>query len=89
MAPNNPNNQFHVYGSNDKLADFLKSSIESSEEVLTHYDFVIKDVSSQISNPSLEATKDPVLKFLQAMRHEWEVFQSTMKQNLDDINSKS
>ena len=72
-------NKFHVAGSEETLYEFLKSSISSCDEVIAHYDFVINDISSEISNPVLEARKEPSIEFLKAMRSLWQNFQDDLK----------
>lgn len=57
------NNDIHVYSSSKGLKDFIKSTIETSEKVLEHYDFVINDISSKISDLQLEVSKEPALHF--------------------------
>lgn len=65
------NNSFTVYGDRETQAAFAESMINSCNTVLAHYDFVIEDISSDISNPKLEATKGPAIAFLKEMRKEW------------------
>lgn len=84
------NNSFSISGSNKDMANVLKSFIESSEEVISHYDFVIKDISSTISNPVLETTKGPTIMFLKTMKEQWVNFQKDVKSDLEALeNGKS
>lgn len=64
-------NSFEVIGSKNDMKEFLKSTIKSSEMVIEHYDFVINDISSNISDKHLEATKAPTIEFLNKMRRNW------------------
>lgn len=64
-------NTIHFFGSKDAQKAFAQSTIDSCNKVLEHYDFVINDISSDISDPKLEATKGPAVAFLKAMRNEW------------------
>lgn len=38
---------------------------------ISHYDFVLKDLSSEIYDPVLQAQKEPVIAFLTEMRNQW------------------
>lgn len=78
-------NEFSVYAPEEGVVQFIKSSLSSAEEVINHYDFVIKDVSSDISNPVLEANKAATLKFLRAMRSQWEAFQDDLLRKLAEL----
>ncbi len=50
------------------MDDFIKSAIGSYETILEHYDFVIADLKSEIYNADMQASKAPVISFLQAIR---------------------
>ena len=78
-------NDIHVYSSPDGIKEFIKSSIESSNEVLKHYDFVIKDISSHISDNQLEATKGPTIEFLNKMRKNWLSFKNDCEMKLKSL----
>lgn len=81
-------NRFTIGGSNAAIIDFLKSSIETSDEVIAHYDFVVKDISSTISDPLLEATKGPTVEFLKKMKEQWENFRDDQKRTLEDLEAQ-
>ena len=50
----------------------MKSTIDKIfDEAISHYDFVIEDLSSDIYNPVLQREKGPVIDFLKRMRQEW------------------
>ena len=78
-------NEFIVTGSDKAIEDFIQSSIRSSTKIIEHYDFVIKDISSFISDPKLESQKDPVIKFLKDMRAHWQDFKKDAENNLKSI----
>ena len=67
----NETNMFSLSRNADSMKSFMESAIKSYNTVIEHYDFVINDISSDISNPKLEATKKPVLDFLKELRNEW------------------
>jgi hypothetical protein len=71
--------------SNEGLKKFLESSVETSNAVLEHYDFVISDISSELSNPILEARKAPTIEFLKAMRGQWQKFRDDEKSQLEEL----
>lgn len=75
-------NNFEVCASNNDMKDFIKSSINTSDEVIKHYDFVINDISSEISDVSLETTKAPTIAFLKKMRTNWVNFKSDLESKL-------
>lgn len=79
------NNSFEVVASENNIKEFLKSSIKSSEMVIEHYDFVISDISSTISDRHLEATKAPTIEFLNKMRNHWIDFKSDCEAKLRDL----
>lgn len=82
------NNEIHVYSSKEGKKNFIKSSIESSEKVLEHYDFVLNDISSEISDPYLEATKWPAVEFLMKMRRQWFDFKKDLENQLVKLEKK-
>ena len=59
-------NRFSFTGNDAAVKDFILSSIRSCDTVIEHYDFVLNDISSDISNPKLEATKGPTIVFFEA-----------------------
>lgn len=81
-------NDIHVYSSPKGIEDFVKSSIETSEMVLEHYEFVINDISSKISDPELEASKEPALQFLKKMRSNWADFKLSLEMQLETLEKK-
>lgn len=78
-------NEFSVYATEEGAVQFIKTSLSSAEEVINHYDFVINDISSDISNPVLEANKAPTLNFLRAMRSQWEAFRDDLLRKLAEL----
>lgn len=52
-------------------ASFLQTAITCYNEAIEHYSFVIDDISSEIYNPVLNASKGPVITFLKEMRQQW------------------
>lgn len=78
-------NEFSVYASEEGVIQFIKSSISSAEEVIGHYDFVIRDISSDISDPVLEASKAVPLEFLGAMKSQWENFRDDLQKKLAEL----
>lgn len=81
-------NSISLFGSDDAILAFLKSSIESCNIVLEHYDFVINDISSNISNPVLENSKGPSISFLKAMRKEWQQSKEQSEADLVALEKK-
>lgn len=79
------NNTITATGDDNFLKDFARSSIKSCNIVIEHYDFVINDISTDISNPKLEATKGPVLAFLKQLRSEWVTSRDEMQHKLDKM----
>lgn len=79
-------NSFEVLCSKDNMKSFLESSIKSSEMVLEHYDFVINDISSHISDAHLEATKEPTIEFLNKMRKNWLNFRNDCEMQLRELD---
>lgn len=63
-------NTIVFYGDKTGQEAFIRSTIDSCNTVLEHYDFVLNDISSDISNPVLQATKAPTIAFLKEMRKE-------------------
>lgn len=82
------NNDIHVFSSTEGLKEFVRSSIESSSQVLEHYDFVINDISSTISDSQLEATKQPALEFLLKMRKQWANFKTDLEVKLQSLDKR-
>ena len=78
-------NSFEVLCSKNSMKEFLQSSIKSSEMVIEHYDFVINDISSHISDNQLETTKGPTIEFLNKMRRNWLNFKSDCEMQLRDL----
>ena len=78
-------NNFEVMGSENAIKDFLKSAINSSETVIDHYDFVINDISSNISDKHLESSKGPTVDFLNKMRNNWLNFKNKCEMQLKDL----
>lgn len=79
-------NNFSFYAADDTgKVEFLKSVIQSSNTILEHYSFVLSDISSHISDPTLEATKGPTIEFLTAMQSKWEEFRDDAIQKLNKI----
>lgn len=78
-------NSFEVSCSKDNMKVFLESSIKSSETVIEHYDFVINDISSHISDNQLEATKGPTVEFLNRMRSKWVEFKRDCEMKLSAL----
>ena len=81
-------NRFTVGGSNASLKDFFKSSIKTSNEIIGHYDFVINDISSFISDPNLEASKGPTIQFLKEMKKLWENFREEQEKALKELERR-
>ena len=81
-------NSFRVMGSEENMKEFLKSTIKSSETVIEHYDFVINDISSNISDAQLEATKGPTIEFLNKMRNNWISFKADCEMLLKNLGTK-
>ena len=81
-------NDFKVCSSKEGVEQFLKSSIDSSRRVIEHYDFVINDISSNISDPHLEATKGPALEFLREMRKCWLNFKNELEERLTTLKKE-
>lgn len=82
------NNNITFYGSNEGAIEFINSSIKASTEMIEHYDFVIKDISSSVSDISLENSKEPAIKFLKAMRAHWSEFQTNLHNELDRLQKE-
>lgn len=80
-------NSFRVMGSEENMKEFLKSTIKSSETVIEHYDFVINDISSKISDQHLEATKAPTIEFLNKMRRNWLNFKNDCEMQLKGLEN--
>lgn len=78
-------NSFSVHASPEAMKKLLESNIKACDTVLEHYDFVINDISSQISNPVLETSKKPTIAFLKAMRQEWQNFKEENKRKLKTL----
>lgn len=78
-------NSFSVFASPEAMKDFIKSTIKSCDIVLEHYDFVINDISSNISNPVLETSKKPTIEFLKAMRQEWQKAKDESQKKLNSL----
>lgn len=81
-------NNFEVYSSPEGIKEFIKSSIDSSANVLEHYDFVINDISGKISDPQLEASKEPAVRFLFQMRQKWFEFKTSLENQLAALEKK-
>lgn len=81
------NNSFEVLASKDNIKTFLESSIQSSEMVIDHYDFVINDIASHISDEHLEATKGPTIEFLNKMRSNWLTFKNNCEMKLRELGT--
>lgn len=69
----------------EEKLEFIKCSIECSSEIIKHYDIVIDDISSEVRNPELQKTKDPVLKYLKSMREEWISHSQQLEKDIDDM----
>lgn len=78
-------NDFSVYSSPKGLKSFLESSISTANEVIRHYDFVINDISSEISDMDLEKSKAPTIEFLLKMRKNWCCFKTELENKLKDL----
>ncbi|MBQ8248056.1 MAG: hypothetical protein IJZ42_13090 [Lachnospiraceae bacterium] len=81
-------NSFAITGSDEAIIAVIKSSIKLSNEVIAHYDFVINDISSTISNPILEANKGPSIAFLKDMREQWINFRKQLRSDLESLERK-
>ena len=67
----------------DKDIDaFYKTVIDTHNELIHHYDMVIKDISSEISDISLERSKAKMLVYLRKMKKLWEESLENNKQRL-------
>lgn len=77
-------NLFSVHASPEAMKKFIESNIKTCDIFLEHYDFIINDISGNISNPVLEANKRPTIEFLKAMRQEWQNFKD---ENIRKLNS--
>lgn len=64
---------------------FMESTIKSCNDVIAHYDFVLNDISSDITNETLEKTKGPAISFLKAMRAEWIKSRDTVQTQLNNL----
>lgn len=82
------NNTISFFGDKEAQEAFIRSTINSCDAVLEHYNFVIEDISSDISNPVLQATKAPALSFLKEMRKEWEMCRSNALKALEQAQQK-
>ncbi len=82
------NNEVVFYGSEKATKHFIESSIETANNFIEHYNFVINDISSNISNPNLERTKGPTIEFLKAMRKQWQDFKKEMENKLQNMNKE-
>lgn len=78
-------NSFSVYASPEDMKKFIESNIKTCDIFLEHYDFIINDISGNISNPVLEASKKPTIEFLKAMRQEWQNFKEENKRKLKTL----
>lgn len=58
---------------NKEILEAIKSMIKAYDTAIAHYDFVISDLSSEIYDPALQNTKEPVIAFLKTMRAQWEM----------------
>ncbi len=70
------------------MIEFLNSSIDSCEKMIEHYDFVIKDILSEIPDSFLEANKGTSIDFLNAMKKLWERFKKQTETNLREIEKR-
>lgn len=61
----------------------LKGILKAYDEAISHYDFVINDLSSEIYDPTLQAQKAPVIAFLTSMRTAWQQCRDDAKKQLD------
>lgn len=78
-------NSFRITGDVNTLKEFILSSIEASNEVIEHYDFVLKDISSKITDEALEKTKAPTVEFLKRMRGNWISFRNDLESELNQL----
>lgn len=82
------NNGFTIMGSDEARKQFLESSINACDQMIQHYTYVIDDISSDISNPVLNAKKGPSVIFLKEMRKEWQKFRNDLHISLKQLERK-
>ena len=71
------------------MRDFILSSIGSYKTILEHYDFVIADIESEIYNPAMNASKEPVLAFLRALRNAYGQSLADAERQLEQFGERS
>lgn len=81
-------NRISFMGNDAAIKEFILSSIKSCDIVIEHYDFVLNDISSDISNPKLEATKGPAIAFLRNTRNEWIYCRKDLQKKLREIDRR-
>ena len=73
---------------NPKEPDF-GSILKAYDEAISHYDFVINDLSSEIYNPALRAGQAQAVAYLTAMRNEWKKCRADAKLQIDKLNQQN
>ena len=63
----------------------LEGILKAYDETISHYDFVLNDLSSEIYDPTLQAQKVPVIAFLSSMRAAWQQCRDDAQKQLDHI----
>lgn len=76
------NNTFSVYANRENMIEFLKSTRKHTQTIIEHYEFVLNDISNEISNKELEQTKHPTIEFLTKMIAEWKASLITIEEQL-------
>ena len=56
---------------NNDNHSFAKSAIKTYDDMINHYEIVIRDLSGDIYDQKMEAQKEPVIQFLKEMQKQW------------------
>ena len=70
----------------EDIKAFYKTVIDTHNEMINHYDMVIKDISSEISSIELERSKEKILVYLRKMKKLWEQSLEENKARSDNLN---
>ena len=70
----------------EDIKALYKTVIDTHNEMINHYDMVIKDISSEISSIELERSKEKILVYLRKMKKLWEQSLEENKARSDNLN---